>query len=884
MFVATVPAADPAGSAPAAWHALGAGEVLDRWQTRAEGLSDEEAAARLRTLGANRLPPPPRVSALTILGRQLRTIVVALLVAACAVSLLLGDWIEAAAIGSVLVINAALGFVTEWRARRAMESLLAADTGRATVRRGSRLQLLAAERLVPGDIVRLDAGNQVLADLRVIEAIDLLANEAPLSGESLPVTKTADPPQPEETPLADRTTMAYMGTTVVSGTGFGVVVATATATELGRIGLLVNAVEDEATPLERRLDALGRRLAWITVGLAGLVGVLEFLGGATAEVVIESGIALAVAAMPEALPAVATIALAVGMHRMARRHALVRRLPSVETLGSTTVICTDKTRTLTSGDMTVVQLWAGGVEWRLDRDRDSLAPATLVRLVDLAARASQAQAHDASPGTLAASNPVDVAMLRARTRFVGESMPPVPHRLLPFSSDRKLMAVFYDGAGGTTALAKGAPSAVLPLCEGERADAAIRALDPQRRAEIVAINEEMAGRGLRVLAVASGHVAGHGAKALHGLVFEGLVGIADPVADGVPATVAQLRAAGLRTVMITGDQRGTAVAVASAIGLAGPESATIDGRELDRLSPEQLATRVAGTSVFCRVSPEHKLRIVEALQRRGEIVAMLGDGINDAAALKKADVGVAMGGRGTDVAKGASAIVLQDDRFETIAAAVEEGRVIFDNIRKFVLYLFSCNVAEILVLLLASLAGLPLPVEPLQLLWLNMVTDTFPALALAVEPGDTGVMERPPRDPNQAILSRTFVTAILTYGGMITAATLAAFWWSLRNAPDQATTVAFMTLAFGQIAHLGNARSEDAVLHPLRALANPFAVAAVALATLLQLLTTWGPLASILGVATLDARAWVVVGVCGVFPAVAGQAMKVVRRRLAPAH
>jgi Ca2+-transporting ATPase len=509
---------------------------------------------------------------------------------------------------------------------------------------------------------------------------------------------------------------------------------------------------------------------------------------------------------------------------------------------------------------------------------------TLVRLVDLAARASQAQAHDTSPGTLAASNPVDVAMLRARTRFVGESVPPVPHRLLPFSSDRKLMAVFYDGAGGTTALTKGAPSAVLPLCQGERADAAIRALDPQRRAEIVAINEEMAGRGLRVLAVASGRVDGHGARALHGLVFEGLVGIADPVADGVPATVAQLRAAGLRTVMITGDQRGTAVAVASAIGLAGPESGTMDGRELDRLGPEQLATRVAGISVFCRVSPEHKLRIVEALQRRGEIVAMLGDGINDAAALKKADVGVAMGGRGTDVAKGASAIVLQDDRFETIAAAVEEGRVIFDNIRKFVLYLFSCNVAEILVLLLASLAGLPLPVQPLQLLWLNMVTDTFPALALAVEPGDTGVMERPPRDPNQAILSRTFVTAILTYAGTITAATLAAFSWGLRSAPDQATTVAFMTLAFGQIAHLGNARSEDAVLHPVRALGNPFAVAAVALATLLQLLTTWGPLASILGVAALDARAWVVVGVCGVFPAVAGQAMKVVRRRLAPAR
>jgi Ca2+-transporting ATPase len=656
------------------------------------------------------------------------------------------------------------------------------------------------------------------------------------------------------------------------------VTATGARTEVGRIGTLVGGVTAERTPLERRLDALGRRLVWLTLGIAALVAVLGIRQRADPLVVIETAIALAVAAVPEALPAVATIALAVGMRRMARRQALVRRLPAVETLGSTTVVCTDKTRTLTSGEMSVVRVWAAGREWNpLDVSDEPDRDVTGVLLA--AGHASRQQMTDEDAGPL--RDPVDGAVLQAIGRLAKEPVGPLDARrvgLIPFTSDRKWMAGFYQQDGAVVTFVKGAPRAVFDMSATALTEHGLAPLDGSTRRSLERINDHLASEGLRVLAVASGSVTDPRVASVQGLTFLGFIGLADPPAAGVRETIAKLRTAGLRTIMLTGDQRLTAAAVGRAVGLLNDQEHSLDGRDIEHLDATALDGATARTSVFSRVTPEHKLIIVRALQARGEIVAMLGDGINDAAALKKADVGVAMGVRGTDVAKEAAAIVLQDDRFETIAAAVEEGRVIFDNIRKFVFYLFSCNVAEVLVLLSAGVASLPLPLAPLQLLWLNMVTDTFPALALALEPGDDDVMQRPPRDPQEAILSPAFITSVLAFGLLITSSTVAAFLYGLAHAPERASTMAFMTLALAQIAHLGNARSSGPVLRLRPALANPYAIVGVAIALALQGTAAFvPPLAEILRVVPLDLTEWMIVIVLGSLPALLGQGVKVLK-------
>ncbi len=673
-------------------------------------MTDAEAEVRLARYGPNRLSPAPPASALAILRDQLTGVVVLLLLAAAVLSLLLGDRLEAAAIAAVLVINTLIGFLTEWRARRAMEALLDLDVPRATVVRQGQLRLIDAHTLVPGDVIEVTAGHRVPADARLVSTIDLRVSEAALTGESLPISKRADVQLEEAVPLAERRNLVFKSTTVAAGTGRAVVVATGSQTEVGRIGTLVSSVQEERTPLERRLDALGRRLVWLALGVAAAVATLGALQGAPLGLVIETGIALAVAAVPEALPAVATIALAVGMRRMARRHALVRRLPAVETLGSTTVVCTDKTRTLTSGEMTIVRVWAAGREFDLLAEPLE-ADAQLTSVLRTAALASRQQAsagaevsasakggrpdRSSIPSTPPCCTPsagigLDPAHLADGSAVVG---------VVPFSSERKLMASFHERDGRLTAFVKGAPRRVLEKLPLD--------LPHERRAALVAVNDGFAGRGLRVLAVATGEVGAPSEEALRDLTFVGFLGLADPPAAGVKETIARLRSAGLRTLMLTGDQRLTAESVGRELGVLGPEDRSLDGGELDSLTDGDRDWLIHRARAFSRVTPEHKLVIVRSLQSRGEIVAMLGDGTNDAAALKQANVGVAMGIRGTDVAKEAAAIVLQDDRFETVAAAVEEGRVIFDNIRKFVFYLFSCNVAEVLVLLVAGLAGAP---------------------------------------------------------------------------------------------------------------------------------------------------------------------------------
>jgi Ca2+-transporting ATPase len=828
---------------------------------------------------------------------QLRSVVVALLVVAAGIAWALGDPIDSAAIGVVLLINVAIGLFTELRARRAMEALRSLEVPHATVLRDGHRETVSARLLVPGDVIELEAGQSVPADARLIDSAELQVSEAPLTGESVPTAKEARARLAPDAPLADRRTMVYQATAVVRGTAHAVVTATAGATEVGKIGALTSGLGEERTPLELRLDALGRRLVVLALVVAGAVAAIGLLRDTPLTLVAQTAIALAIAAVPEGLPAVSTITLALGVWRMAKRNAIVRRLHAVETLGSATIICTDKTGTLTAGEMRVTALVTateslhptpeaardGRVFSANGEPRDSRTP-PIKEALRVAALVNRAEVLDANgdPPCIV-GDPTEAALLvMARAAGVDrdselQRMPEL--RAVPFSSERQWMATVHDVDGQRVAYIKGAPALLIEHATRELTGTDEHALDDAGRARWLDRNAELASHGLRVLALARAADADVHDDSLDRLTMIALAGMEDPPAEGVRETIALLHGAGIRTVMITGDQQLTALSIARQLGIADDGEA-IDGRELASLDPTELDRKLERVAVFNRVTPADKLRIVESLQRRREIVAMLGDGVNDAAALKKADIGVAMGVRGTDIAKDASDVVLADDRFATIGVAVEEGRAIFDNIRKFVFYLFSCNVAEVLVLLVAGIVGLPQPLLPLQILWLNVVTDTFPALALAVEPAERETMKRPPRDPHEAILSRSFLGWIGGYGALITVVTLTAYLLTLHHgSPERARTVAWMTLALAQTAHLANARSGTMMADPERMGTNPWALAALALVVSLQLLALHVPfLASVLGVAPIPAADWAVVLPLSFVPFLAGFVLGVIRR------
>jgi Ca2+-transporting ATPase len=896
---------EPAASS---WHSRTVEAVLSELKTSANGLAEGEVTARRATHGRNVLLMAPPTPAWQILVHQFRSIIVALLAAAAVLAWLTADPLDAAAIAAVLVLNVALGFVTEIRARRAIEALSSLSPRRTTVLRpasGSGTPAgteIDAADLVPGDVIVVEAGNTVPADARVISATGLRVNEAPLTGESLPVGKRTDP-SPEPTPLAEREGMIFSGTAVVDGRGHAVVVGTGMETEIGRVGTLLSEVKQGRTPLEQRLDHLGGRLVWLALGVAVLVGTLSWLNGQTLSAILATSIALAVAAVPEGLPAVATIALAVGVHRMARRHALVRRLPSVESLGSVTVVCTDKTGTLTSGEMTATRVWLGDGEHQIGGagyGPEGSATPPIVAPYDLALRvavlAGRGDSTREGDVWVAHGDPTDVALLVLGQKLGNDrkalltEWPEIAE--VPFSNDYNLMATFHQSKEkGIVVCVKGAPGALLDRSARWLGPEAKEVpLDPAVRSAIEKANETLAAAGLRVIGLASRmESAGSPTNldALKDLTFLGLAGIIDPPAQGVDATIQQFRRAGIRTVMITGDQQLTARAVGQALGVLDDKGEVTTGQTVDGWNDEQLAEALPALNAFSRVSPEAKLRIVKAAQSRGQIVAVLGDGINDAAALKQADVGVAMGRRGTDVAREAADVVLQDDNFPTIGAAIEEGRVIYDNIRKFVFYLFSCNLAEILALLTAGLVGSAMPLVPIQILWLNLATDTLPALALALEPAEPGLMDRPPRDPRGALLSARFLRAIAFHGATIAGVTLVAFWALPSASPEHAQTMAFMTLAMAQLFHLGNARSREPVWAYLRIHANPWAVGALAVVIALQLASvSIAPLRRALHTTPLSAQDWMLIVALAIVPAVVGQALRVCRRKLlhADAH
>ena len=856
------------------WHTMPPERVLREQESGPGGLSEAEAARRLARYGPNRFERAPPASAWRVLLAQFRNVVVALLAAAAFLAFLTGDPLDAGAVLAVLVFNVAIGFTTEFRAHRAMEALVGLEVAHARVLREGSWRELDARELVPGDLINLEAGQSVPADARLLESAELRVQEASLTGESVPAEKKAADTLTGEVPLAERTTMVYKATTVVAGRGQAVVVATGMATEVGRIGALAGSIEDQTTPLERRLDQLGRRLALAALTVAVVVAVLGYRQGLPTAQLIQTAVALAVAAVPEGLPVVATIAMAVGVRRMARRKVLVRRLPVVETLGSATVICTDKTGTLTMGRMRAEVLRLSDREVPLDGAAGDGDP-RLAEALRIAALANEAALTRTDGEWTAHGDPTDAALLLAaaqagqeRDRLLEEAPRTAE---LPFSSERQLAASWHRTGATRTLYVKGAPGRILDVSDRVLETDGPRALDPATREELQEVNRSLAGRGLRVLALAIRRGASGDETDLRALTWVGLVGLSDPPAPGVRETIRVFADAGIRTVMITGDQQRTAQAIAVDLGLLRPGDRVMDGRELDRLSDEALRDAVETVGAYSRASPEAKLRIIAAHQSRGAVVAMLGDGVNDAAALRKAEIGVAMGIRGTDMAKEAADLILEDDRFPTIGAAIEEGRVIFDNVRKFVFYLFSCNLAEVLVLLGVGLASAGAPLYPLQILWLNLITDTLPALALAVEPGEPGVMRQPPRDPHAAILSATVLRVIAAYAAIIAAVTVIAF--ALVG-----TTGAFMTLAFAQIFHLGNARSAGPVLSPKIALANRSAIAAVLLAVGLQLFAAFfEPLARVLRVTPLEGREWALVAGLALVPAAVGQTVKLLR-------
>ena len=872
----------PQPTASHVWHTLEGTAVVQALHTSLEeGLTPEEALRRLEVHGPNELTEAERPGLAHMLLAQFNSFLVIVLLAAALISALLGDWIEAVVILAIVVLNAILGVVQEHRAEQAMAALRRLAAPEAHVIRGRHRQNVPARELVPGDIVLLEAGNYIPADLRLIESVNLHVEEAALTGESVPVEKDAGVVLCQDITLGDRRNTAFMGTLVTYGRGRGVVGSTGMLTQIGLIATMLQSVQQEATPLQRRLDQLGRVLGWSALAICGAVFLVGFLRGIPPLEMFIIAVSLAVAAVPEGLPAVVTVTLALGMREMIARHALIRRLSSVETLGSTTVICSDKTGTLTQNQMTVTRAWMDGrtidiggeahlrqagrdLDWR---ELPGLGTALWVALLANDAVLEESDGGEGTPRMV--GDPTEAALLLAAVRagadqaVMGSAYPRIQE--VPFDSGRKRMTTihavrdprpedmspFYDGAARERSLIalKGAPDIVLGLCtRRQTADDQVAPMTDADREAVLQANNAMTQDALRVLAVAyrvqdEPVVEVSADEIERDLIFVGLFGMIDPPRPEVPAAVRVARRAGLRSVMITGDYPETARAIAEQIGLIQPGHGVTTGHDLDEMDDKALAAAVMRNDVYARVSPEHKTRIVEGLKANGEVVAMTGDGVNDAPALKRADIGVGMGITGTDVVKETADMVLTDDNYASIVAAVEQGRVIYSNIRKFVYYLLSCNVAELVTIFVAILVGLPSPLSAIQLLWLNLITDGAPALALGVEKGDPDIMLQKPRPPREPIINRLMWSGIAVQTVAISGITLAAFAAGLQmeGGVALASTMAFTTLSTSELLRAFTSRSERYSLFKIGVFSNRTMVIAVGASLLLLLAVVYVP-------------------------------------------
>jgi Ca2+-transporting ATPase len=957
------------------WHALSADETLDHLKVRENGLTSEEATERMEMYGPNQLTEAPRPGFLAMLWDQLNNFIVILLIVASIVSAFLGEWIDASAIMTIVILNAVLGIIQERRAEESLAALKKLASPEARILRDGKRITIPARELVPGDIVYLEAGNHIPADMRLLEAINLQVEEAALTGESLPVHKNAVMKLERDIPLGDRKNTAFMGTTVTYGRGHGVVIGTGMRSQLGLIARMLEGVDQEETPLQRRLDQLGKTLGWGALVICGVVfavavlrstdlsllatpggGILAYLGEAKKQIVnmFMLAVGLAIAAVPEGLPAVVTISLALGMREMIHRHALIRRLSSVETLGSATVICSDKTGTLTQNEMTVTRMWVDGQSFNVTGTGYSrrgefqvgsksidlhkypgLLTALWVGALNNDAQLEHVDGDDHSYRIV--GDPTEGSLLIAAAKaqaYHNELYQAYPREdEVPFDSERKRMVTIHDIRdpktsdaspfvddqlrGADVIAVKGAPDVVLKLCKFyQTIDDQPLLLNDNVRQRILDANDAMTADALRVLGMAYRVVPEAPDPNIvpvdeleKELVFVGLTGMIDPPREEVKPAITKASHAGIRTVMITGDYPNTARAVAQTIGLLHQGHEVLTGADLDHMSDDLLKDRIEQVDVFARVSPEHKMRIVDALQANGEVVAMTGDGVNDAPAIKRANIGVAMGITGTDVAKETADMVLTDDNYVSIVSAVEQGRVIYNNIRKFVFFLLSSNVAEIMVIFLATLAGLPSPLTVIQLLWLNLLTDGAPALALAMEKGDPDIMSRKPRPKNEPIINSSMRTGIIIQTITQTSAVLSAFAfglvWELQalgiNIPQGANpltflfnfnwqsvnleyvrtaeTMAFMTLSLCELFRAYTVRSEKLSVFRIGIFSNKWMQYAVGSSILLLLMVCTVPfLQDIFNTRFMSLSEWIVVIGLSLIPAVSEEILKLIYR------
>ncbi|WP_180899843.1 cation-translocating P-type ATPase [Martelella soudanensis] len=869
------------GSLPADPHAISVEGLFRELSVSVVGLSDEEARERALVFGANIIAVHAKTSIFRIALHQFQSPVVYLLVAAAVMAGSLNQWKEAAAVLVVLAISALIGFVTEVRALRSIESLRDLGTHTARVRRSGDVRLVPAENLVPGDILLVEAGDRLSADVRLIEASNLTADEAALTGESLPTDKDVEPVD-RDAPIGDRHSMLYKGTVIAGGSGAGIVVGTGLSTELGRISQLIATAETGRSPLEKRLARLSGQLIWVTLAVAVLVAAAGIFSGKEPMLMIEAAIALAVAAIPEGLPIVATLVLARGMRHMARENALVERLSAVETLGATTVILTDKTGTLTENRMAVRVILTPDTGLRIlesasgkavPEEPGSDAVSGLLRAAVLCNDATLGEIQSEDSG-----DPMELALLRAgaaaglvQPALAGEY--PVL-RKMPFDTEVRMMATLHGSGNGAFWAVKGAPEAVLQASSRVVSGNGSLSMDGKLRADWHDKVEQLGRRGLRVLAFATRPTDRPDGEPFRDLVFLGIAGLEDPVRPDVPEAIAACQEAGIRVVMVTGDHLVTARSIGEAVGLYEHGTAIAEGADGVRLDDgDDSGFRQVG--IFARVSPAEKLALVRAYQEAGEIVAMTGDGVNDAPALRQADIGVAMGRRGTDVAREAAAMILLDDAFPTIVRAIREGRIIFDNIRRFVVYLLSCNLSEVLIVGLAVLATLPLPLLPLQILYLNLITDVFPAFALAMCKGDRAVLKRPPRRPDEPILGRAQWTSIIVHSVLMTSGVFMALLLAhltLDLDRDATVTVTFLTLGFVQLWHVFNMAGKSAGVLNNEVTRNPWVWGAILLCSVLLIgpaLTP--PLANVLGLTSPTAVMWCLIAAVSLLPVLVGQ-------------
>jgi Ca2+-transporting ATPase len=940
-------------AAPINWHALDSEAVLSELATdRERGLDAAEVARRRQIHGTNQLSEAPRPTFLQLLLAQFNNFIILLLIGAAVISGILGEWIDAAAIMAIVVLNATLGVIQEQRAEEALAALKKLAAPEAQVLRDGSRGSVPGSELVPGDIVFVEAGNFIPADIRLVEAVNLRIEEAALTGESVPVAKDASIRLEADIPLGDRKNTAFLGTLVNSGRGRGIVVSTGMHTQIGLIAAMLQSVEEETTPLQKRLDGLGKVLGIAAMAICAMVFAIGLLRGHPPLEMFMLAVGLAIAAVPEGLPAVVTISLALGMREMVKRHALIRRLSSVETLGSTTVICSDKTGTLTQNKMTVTKVWAdsdlltvsdggnilsgeflAGGQPVSPADHQAVLTALWIGALNNDASLEISGESGAEGRTYRmVGDPTEAALLvaaakaEALPRPLNQAYPRVAE--IPFDATRKNMITvhhIYNPQGadsspfdeshresGYAVAVKGAPDMVLNLCTRyQRRDNSVAPLDEVQRRLILAANEDMTRQALRVLGLAYRvdrelPDVSDVAAVERDLIFVGLAGMIDPPRPEAAPALANASRAGIRTIMITGDYPNTARAIADSIGLMRPGHQVLTGKQVDALDNEALKREVELTDVFARVSPENKLRIVTALRADGEIVAMTGDGVNDAPSIKAADIGVAMGITGTDVAKESADMVLTDDNYASIVSAVEQGRIIYDNIRKFVFFLLSSNVAEIMIIFLAMLAGLPSPLTVIQLLWLNLVTDGAPALALAMETGDPDIMRRRPRPVHEPVINRNmrlgiFIQTVTQTGVVLTAFALGLLWhlrggdlvpaganplsfllrYNWRGLDVQsAETMAFLTLSLCELFRAYTVRSERMSLFKLGVFSNRTMQYAVGLSLALLLAVVSVPfLRPVFNTHLPSVREWGVVLGLALVPAVAEEVTKLYLRR-----